>query len=157
MPSSRGSSQPRDWNWVSDISCIGRQFLSTRPTWEAHETYSNKIMLVFRARADREAGSGRVLFLGLPSLDSRLWTRTCSWLTPKLWGCSTTRPVQNGGQWVQEAEDPACWWVPWQWRGCCLRQRSRGGGWGDSWRWGWYPRPCQGAGGGGERVALSSF
>ena len=27
MPSSRGSSRPRDWNWVSYISCIGRQIL----------------------------------------------------------------------------------------------------------------------------------
>ena len=27
VPSSRGSSRPRDWNWVSYVSCIGRQIL----------------------------------------------------------------------------------------------------------------------------------
>ena len=27
MPSSRGSSRPRDWTWVSYVSCIGRQVL----------------------------------------------------------------------------------------------------------------------------------
>ena len=90
-------------------------------------------MLVFRARAEREAGSGRVLSLSLPALDSRPWMRICPWLTQRLWDCSTIRPVQSGGRWVQEAEDLACQWLPWQWRGCCLRQRSRGiaGGGGD--------------------------
>ena len=28
MPSSRGSSQPRNWTWVSYVSCIGRQVLN---------------------------------------------------------------------------------------------------------------------------------
>ena len=28
MPSSRGSSRPRDWTWVSYTSCIGRQVLN---------------------------------------------------------------------------------------------------------------------------------
>ena len=36
MPSSRGSSQPRDRTCVSYVSCIGRQGLSTSTTWEAH-------------------------------------------------------------------------------------------------------------------------
>jgi len=40
MPSSRGSSWPRDWTWVSYISCIGRQVLYHwchlgSPIWEA--------------------------------------------------------------------------------------------------------------------------
>ena len=35
MPSSRGSSQPRDRTHVSYISCVGRQVLNTRATWEA--------------------------------------------------------------------------------------------------------------------------
>ena len=34
MPSSRGSSRPRDQNWVSYVSCIGRQVLSHWATWE---------------------------------------------------------------------------------------------------------------------------
>ena len=32
---SRGSSWPRDWTWVSYISCIGKQILYHRVTWEA--------------------------------------------------------------------------------------------------------------------------
>ena len=35
MPSSRGSSQPRDWTCVSYVSCIGRRILYC-VTWEAH-------------------------------------------------------------------------------------------------------------------------
>ena len=35
MPSSRGSSQPRDWTHVSQVSCIGRQVLYHWTTWEA--------------------------------------------------------------------------------------------------------------------------
>ena len=35
MPSSRGSSPPRDWTHVSFISCIGRWVLYTRASWEA--------------------------------------------------------------------------------------------------------------------------
>ena len=36
MSSSRGSSRPRDWTWVSCISCIGRQVLCLCATWEIH-------------------------------------------------------------------------------------------------------------------------
>ena len=35
LSSSRGSSQPRDWTWVSSVSCIGRQVLYHRHPWEA--------------------------------------------------------------------------------------------------------------------------
>ena len=35
MPSSRGSSRPRDWTHVSHVSCIGRQVLFHSTTWEA--------------------------------------------------------------------------------------------------------------------------
>ena len=37
MPSSRGSSRPRDWTCVSYVSCIGKQVLyfTTNVTWEA--------------------------------------------------------------------------------------------------------------------------
>ena len=35
MPSSRGSSQPRDRTWVSCVSHIGRRFFTTSATWEA--------------------------------------------------------------------------------------------------------------------------
>ena len=31
----RGSSQPRDWIWVSCISCIGREILYSYATWKA--------------------------------------------------------------------------------------------------------------------------
>ena len=34
MPSSRGSSQPRDQTQVSCVSCIGRRFFTTSGTWE---------------------------------------------------------------------------------------------------------------------------
>ena len=36
MPSSRGSSQPRDRTHISYVSSISRQVLPTRITWEAH-------------------------------------------------------------------------------------------------------------------------
>ena len=35
MPSSKGSSWPRDWTCVSSISCIGRQILYCCAIWEA--------------------------------------------------------------------------------------------------------------------------
>ena len=35
MPSSGGSSQPRDWTCISYISCIGRLVLYHQDTWEA--------------------------------------------------------------------------------------------------------------------------
>ena len=35
MPSSRGSSRPRDRNWVSYVSCVGRCVLYHWATWEA--------------------------------------------------------------------------------------------------------------------------
>ena len=40
IPSSRGSSRPRDRTHVSYISCIGRWFLTTSATWEAHTSIS---------------------------------------------------------------------------------------------------------------------
>ena len=43
MPSSRGSSQPRDWTHVSYVSCTGRQVLTTSATWEAPQHMSNRI------------------------------------------------------------------------------------------------------------------
>ena len=36
MPSSRGSSRPRDQNCVSYVSCIGKHILYHYTTWEAH-------------------------------------------------------------------------------------------------------------------------
>ena len=33
---SRGSSQPRDWTYVSSISCLSRRILYHCATWEAH-------------------------------------------------------------------------------------------------------------------------
>ena len=39
MPSSRGSSQPRDHTWVPYISCIGSGFFSTRTTWETPRSW----------------------------------------------------------------------------------------------------------------------
>ena len=35
MPSSRGSSQPRDWTHVTYVPCIGGVFLTTSATWDA--------------------------------------------------------------------------------------------------------------------------
>ena len=31
----KGSSRPRDWTWVSCVSCIGRWIFTTSTTWEA--------------------------------------------------------------------------------------------------------------------------
>ena len=36
ISSSRGSSWPRAWTWVSCVSCIGRQILYPCATWETH-------------------------------------------------------------------------------------------------------------------------
>ena len=35
IPFPRGSSQPRDWTWISCVSCIGRLILYHWATWEA--------------------------------------------------------------------------------------------------------------------------
>ena len=35
MPSSRGSSQPKNRTHISYVSCIGRQVLTTSGTWKA--------------------------------------------------------------------------------------------------------------------------
>ena len=43
MPSSRGSSRPRDWILISYISCTGRWVLTTRLTWEATWRSSSQI------------------------------------------------------------------------------------------------------------------
>ena len=40
MPSSRGTSQPRDWTHVSWVSCIGGQVLCHWASWEACSYYS---------------------------------------------------------------------------------------------------------------------
>ena len=37
MPSSRGSSPPKDQTHVSYVSCTGRRVSTTRATWEAQE------------------------------------------------------------------------------------------------------------------------
>ena len=38
MPSSKGSSQPRNWTHVSVSPALAGRFLTTRATWEAHKT-----------------------------------------------------------------------------------------------------------------------
>ena len=44
MPSSRGSSWPRDWTHISCISCIGRQTLHHCATWEAPQRVIMKVL-----------------------------------------------------------------------------------------------------------------
>ena len=46
MPSSRGSSQPRGRTCISFISCIGRQVLITRATWETQLLYPRYYILI---------------------------------------------------------------------------------------------------------------
>ena len=36
MPSSRGSSQPRNWTHISGVSCIVSSFFTHWATWETH-------------------------------------------------------------------------------------------------------------------------
>ena len=45
MPSSMGSSRPKDWTHVSWISCVGRQILCHCTTWEA--PYKKIIIILF--------------------------------------------------------------------------------------------------------------
>ena len=40
MSSYRGSSQPRDWTWLSFISCITGRFFTHWASWEAHSVLS---------------------------------------------------------------------------------------------------------------------
>ena len=42
MPSSRGSSWPRDWTWVFCVSCIGRWILYHCATWEGMQNRNDK-------------------------------------------------------------------------------------------------------------------
>ena len=51
MPSSRGSSQPRDRTHVPYVSCIGRWLFTISATWEAPEGYKrgiNHILIIHR-------------------------------------------------------------------------------------------------------------
>ena len=51
IPSSRGSSPPRDWTWVSYISCICRWFFMTSATWEAQlDCDVPQMILTYRQR-----------------------------------------------------------------------------------------------------------
>jgi len=45
ISSSRGSSQPRDWTYISYISCIGLRILYHWATWEAH--FLNRFIVFF--------------------------------------------------------------------------------------------------------------
>ena len=40
MPSSRGSSQPREWTLISTSPPLAGRFLTTRATWEAHTIFT---------------------------------------------------------------------------------------------------------------------
>ena len=46
IPSSRGSSQPRNWTHISYVSCIGRQILYHCCTWEADDVGESAIETV---------------------------------------------------------------------------------------------------------------
>ena len=53
MPSSRGSSTPRDWTQVSYAYCICRWFFMTSATWEAQlECDIPQMILTYRQRAN---------------------------------------------------------------------------------------------------------
>ena len=49
MPSSMGSSRPKDWTHVSWISCVGRQILCHCTTWEAPSKKKKKKFYLFLA------------------------------------------------------------------------------------------------------------
>ena len=57
MPSSRGSSGPRDQTQISDISCTGRQVLYHCATWEARPE--------LKARLRHRFGGSEFKFLSL--------------------------------------------------------------------------------------------
>ena len=56
MPSSRGSSWPRDWTRVSFVFCIGRRVLSTSASWEAqiYLFWNRKILKVISLWYDKQ-------------------------------------------------------------------------------------------------------
>ena len=50
MPSSRGSSQPRDWTCISCISCIVGEFFTTEPLGKLLRLWEGSYFLVYRPR-----------------------------------------------------------------------------------------------------------
>ena len=76
---SRGSSQPRDWTCVSEISCIGRQILYHWATWEALD-HVVTLLLIFGANSVLFAIPAKIFFSSVQSL-SCIWLFVTPWTT----------------------------------------------------------------------------
>ena len=71
MPFSKGSSWPRDWTWISWVSCIGRQILYHCATWEAN-TYPCSFQRPHRFTAHTPSSRAR----------ANIWSEQCGDLPP---------------------------------------------------------------------------
>ena len=77
VPSSRGSSRPKDQTHISYVSCIGRQFSTTSATWEAPFSHFSSVQSLIRVRlfvtpwtAAHQASLSITNFWSLPKLTS---------------------------------------------------------------------------------------
>ena len=63
VPSSRGSSQPRDWTLVSYVSCFGRRVFSTSATYNSclNKAYAPRIFSMRHITAFPHAGTWEAL------------------------------------------------------------------------------------------------
>ena len=73
MPSSRGSSRPRDQTCISYVSCIGRQVFTTRVTWEAwhpawHRLKCSKTICWLKAWKNEYADKALELVLSISNM-----------------------------------------------------------------------------------------
>ena len=59
MPSSRGSSQPKDWTHISFVPALASRFFPTNATWEAQSTLEESINRITEAEEQISMWAGR--------------------------------------------------------------------------------------------------
>ena len=79
MPSSRGSSQPRDWTCLSYVSWIGRRVLTTNATWETLSHRSLKVEEEPEKDVMVEAGPMRCSIVGFDDGGRGSWNKEWWW------------------------------------------------------------------------------
>ena len=94
MPSSRGSSPPRDWTHISSPA-LGGGLFTTSAIWEApHLGSFNRSLIVFPSSPSFSQGSQRGIIENSGRLRAILLLETCQspHLTPHLWGWASMLP-----------------------------------------------------------------
>ena len=82
MPSSRGSSQPRDGTWVSYVSCMAAWFFTTSATWEAHP------LIPLKRRLDESMILRKFVPNNTTSFN-RVWEALLPWMSHTAPGCTS--------------------------------------------------------------------